>query len=56
MFAVVGNSLIILSVIYGGIMAHNIKMGFYVLSGSISVYYLVVILWILKISKKKAGI
>ncbi|KGP75407.1 hypothetical protein JT05_10610 [Desulfosporosinus sp. Tol-M] len=56
LFALVGNSLIILSVIYGGIIAHNIKMGFYILSGSISVYYLVVILWIFKISKKKAGI
>lgn len=56
MLAVIGNSLILLSVIYGGFIAHNIRAGFYVLSGSISVYYLVIILWIFKISKKKAGI
>lgn len=56
MFSVLGNSLILLAVIYGGIIAHNIKMGFYVLSGAISVYYIVVILWIFRISKKKVGI
>ena len=56
MLAVIGNSLILLSVIYGGFIAHNIRAGFYVLSGSISVYYIFLILWIFKISKKKAGI
>lgn len=56
MLAVIGNSLILLSVIYGGFIAHNIRAGFYVLSGSIFVYYIFLILWIFKISKKKAGI
>jgi len=55
-YGIIGNSLVLLSVIYGAFIAHNIKAGFYVLSGSISVYYIFIVLWILKISKKKAGI
>lgn len=55
-FGLIGNSLILLSVIYGGFIANNIKTGFYVLSGTISVYYIFFILWLFMISKKKAGV
>lgn len=55
-FSIIGNTMILLSVIYGGFIVHNIKTGFYVLSCSIIFYYIFIIQWIFKISKKKAGV
>jgi len=55
-FGIIGNSMIVLSVIYGGFIAHNIKTGFYVLSGSIFFYYVFIVQWLFMISNKKAGV
>lgn len=54
LLAIIGNSVILCSIIYGGFVAHNIKTGFITLSTLISVYYVFVIAWLFKISKKEA--
>lgn len=48
----IANLLIILSILYGGYIAHDIKQGFYVLSFSLSIFFLWTLFWVYSISKK----
>jgi O-antigen/teichoic acid export membrane protein len=51
--SVVGNALILLSIFYGCYVANDLKIGFAILSYTVLIYYLVIIVWILRISRVK---
>ncbi len=52
LISIIGNSIILLSIIYAGTVAHDIKKGLMLISIFEVIYYLFFIVWILKISKK----
>ncbi len=51
--ALIGNSIILLSIIYSGYYAHNIKVGFYLISCLETIYLICIMVWLHSISKKK---
>lgn len=53
LYSLIGNTLILASIFYGGYYAKNIIHGFYMLSALMVVYYATLFLWILKISGTK---
>ena len=52
-FGLIGNAMILVSIITGGLITHNIKTAFYLISGLEIIYYSFLIFWYLKISSKK---
>ncbi len=50
LISLIGNSLILLSIFYGGYVSHNVMTGFYMLSGVMLVYYTFLIRWYLKLA------
>lgn len=52
LFSIISNTLLIISMLYGGLVAKDIKYGFGLLSISQSIYIISIIIWIYKISKR----
>lgn len=51
LLSLIGGSIIILSIVYAGVFANDIKVGFYIISALEVIYYSYLIYWIIKISK-----
>lgn len=51
--SLLGNSLMLISIIYGGYFAHSIKSGFYILSFTMSIYMIYLIYWFNRIANIK---
>ncbi|PKP23483.1 MAG: hypothetical protein CVU06_08050, partial [Bacteroidetes bacterium HGW-Bacteroidetes-22] len=54
LISLIGNSLILISVFYGGYIAHDVVTGFYILSGAMLVYYAFLIRWFVKLASSSS--
>jgi O-antigen/teichoic acid export membrane protein len=55
LYSLVGNGIILGSILTGALITHNIKTAFYLISGLEVLYYIFLIYWFIKISSIKTG-